>query len=111
MAADLVLHIEHAINVCGEDHVGLGTDGYITPVAVTPEYKKTFAQEVITRRQLGISAPGEDPNVYLFIPDLNSPDHFNRVAVLLSRRGHSDTQIEKILGGNFERILSEAWKT
>lgn len=110
MAADLVLHIEHAINVCGEDHVGLGTDGYITPAAVTPEYKKTFAQEVIKRRQLGISAPGEDPHVYTFIPDLNSPDHFNRVAVLLSQRRHSDAQIEKILGGNFERILSEAWK-
>jgi len=111
MAIDLVSHIEHAINVCGEDHVGLGTDGYITPVAVTPEYKKAFAEEVSKRRQLGISAPGEDPDVYTFIPDLNSSDHFNKVAVLLSQRRHSDAQIEKILGSNFERVLSEAWRT
>ena len=25
--ADLVRHMEHARNVCGEDHVGIGTDG------------------------------------------------------------------------------------
>ena len=30
-AEDLVRHIEHAINVCGEDHVGIGSDLSITP--------------------------------------------------------------------------------
>ena len=30
---DVVAHIEHALNVCGEDHVGIGSDfgAYITP--------------------------------------------------------------------------------
>jgi membrane dipeptidase len=26
-AEDLIHHLEHAVNVCGEDHVGIGTDG------------------------------------------------------------------------------------
>jgi len=29
-AEDVALHLEHAVNVCGEDHVGLGTDGTIS---------------------------------------------------------------------------------
>ena len=31
-AADVVAHLEHALNVCGEDHVGIGTDGGTTPI-------------------------------------------------------------------------------
>lgn len=27
-SADLIAHIEHALNVCGEDHIGIGTDGH-----------------------------------------------------------------------------------
>jgi membrane dipeptidase len=26
-AEDVVAHIDHAVNICGEDHVGIGTDG------------------------------------------------------------------------------------
>ena len=29
-AEDVVAHIDHAVNVCGEDHVGIGTDGGTT---------------------------------------------------------------------------------
>jgi membrane dipeptidase len=109
MAVDLIAHLEHAIDVCGEDHVGIGTDGAISPVAVTPEFKKKFADEINDRRKRGISAPGEDPNVYTFIPDLNRADRFARVAELLSARKHSDARIAKILGGNFARLLKDVW--
>ncbi|HMH08050.1 MAG TPA: membrane dipeptidase [Terriglobales bacterium] len=110
MADDLIRHLEHAIDVCGEDHVGVGTDGTISPVAVTPEFKKKFADEIIERRKLGISAPGEDPNVYTFIPDLNRVDRFARIAELLTGRKHSDARIEKILGGNFARLVHNVWE-
>ena len=30
MAQDVVANLDHAINVCGEDHVGIGTDGTVT---------------------------------------------------------------------------------
>lgn len=29
MATDLIAHIDHAIQICGEDHVGIGTDGSV----------------------------------------------------------------------------------
>ena len=109
MAADLIAHLEHAIKICGEDHVGIGSDGVISPVAVTPEFKKKFADEINERRKRGISAPGEDPNVYTFIPDLNRADRFARIGELLAARGHSAARIDKVLGGNFARLLKEVW--
>ncbi len=109
MAADLIAHLEHAIDVCGEDHVGIGTDGSISPVAVTEKFKKDFAKQIENRRKAGISAPGEDPNVYTFLPDLNRADRFARIAELLAARKHSDARIAKILGGNFARLLNDVW--
>jgi membrane dipeptidase len=109
MAADLVGHIEHAVQVCGEDHVGIGTDGTISPVKFDDEYRKKFAQEVAERRAAGVSAPGERPDVYTFIPDLNSADRFEKIGALLSKRGFSDARIEKVLGGNFARLFATVW--
>jgi membrane dipeptidase len=107
MADDLMRHIEHAIDVCGEDHVGIGSDGVISPFDVDAEFKRTFAEEVNKRRSLGISAPGEQPDVYPFLPDLNGADRFERIASLLSQRGHTDARVEKIIGGNFNRLFRE----
>jgi membrane dipeptidase len=108
-AEDLIAHIEHAVKICGEDHVGIGTDGGISPVKFDAEYRRKFAAEVATRRAHGISAPGERPDVYTFLPDLNSVDRFARIGALLAQRGHSATRIEKILGGNFARLFDSAW--
>lgn len=109
MAADLIAHLEHAINIAGEDHVGIGSDGTISPQELTDEYRKEFAASVEDRRRRGIAAPNENPDVFLFLPDLNRADRFARIAQLLSARGHSDARIEKVLGGNFARLLHEVW--
>ena len=37
-AADLIKQIEYAVKVCGEDHVGIGSDLSITPHVVNAEY-------------------------------------------------------------------------
>jgi membrane dipeptidase len=107
MAEDVIRHIEYAVKVCGEDHVGIGTDGTVSAVELTPEFKKVFADQVAERRKRGISAPGERADSYTFAPDLNTPQRFERIASLLSRRGHSDARIEKILGGNFARLFRD----
>ncbi|MGO1072368.1 dipeptidase [Lysobacter sp. CA199] len=109
MAADVIRHIEHALQVCGEDHVGIGTDNTVSPVKLTEKYKRQHAESIRERRKLGISAPGESESVYLYIPDLNTPRRFETLAGLLSARGHSDARIGKILGGNFARVMGEVW--
>ncbi|HQV72607.1 MAG TPA: membrane dipeptidase [Dokdonella sp.] len=106
-AEDLVAHIEHALQVCGEDHVGIGSDGTISPIDFNDAFKRKHAADVADRRNRGISAPGEDANVYTFLPDLNTADRLATLAALLARRGHSDARIGKIIGGNFARLFRE----
>ena len=109
MAADLVAHLEHAIAVCGEDHVGLGTDGGTTAHDDMTAYRRQLEDEIAQRRKLGIGAPGETADVATFLPDLCGPTQFQRLADLLAARGHGEARIEKILGGNFRRLMTEAW--
>jgi membrane dipeptidase len=41
---DVIQHVEHALNVCREDHVGIGTDGGIPTVELTAEYGSESAR-------------------------------------------------------------------
>jgi membrane dipeptidase len=108
-ADDVLRHFEHALDVAGEDHVGIGTDGTISAVELTPKYLEEFRKQLAARKKAGIGAPGEVEAVYTFVPDLNSPRRLEVLAGLLEKRGHSAARIEKILGGNFARLLSEVW--
>lgn len=108
-AMDLITHLEHAINVAGEDHVGLGTDGRVLPTELTDEYKKWFAEMTAERIKSGIGPKNENPTAYLFANELNIPNRFGALADMLSKRGHSATRIEKILGGNFAHLFDEVW--
>jgi membrane dipeptidase len=108
-AADLIQHIEHAINICGEDHIGIGTDGTVPQIDDMPTYLKGLEEEVRQRRAAGISAPGERPDIVPFLPDLMGKDKYFKLADLLAKRGHSSSRIEKILGTNFLRVADSVW--
>jgi microsomal dipeptidase-like Zn-dependent dipeptidase len=92
MAIDVIRHIGHAVNVCGEDHVGIGIGIGIGAV------------------EDGVFERGRPPDLYTFIPDLNRADRFDMLAAMLSKRGHPDARIEKILGGNFARVMDTLWR-
>ena len=102
-------HLVHAINVCGTDHVGVGSDGAIQKTVLTPEQKAAFDKDIARRKQLGIGAPGEDR--YPYVPDLNGPDHMQVIAEELAKRGQPASVIEKVLGANFQRVIGEIWGT
>ncbi|MCD9005709.1 dipeptidase [Luteimonas sp. XNQY3] len=106
---DLIRHIEHAIDVCGEDHVGLGTDATVSAVERTPEFEAQNRQWVEHMLEIGFFEAGNAPELYTFIPDLNHVRRLETLAALLSRRGHSEARIGKILGGNFARVMREVW--
>lgn len=108
-AEDLWRHVEHAINVMGEDHVGLGTDGGIPSIRDMDAYRSHLRESHERRSRAGFAAPGESPDVMLIIPEYNSPRRFELLADDLLRRGHSSGRIEKIIGGNFARVLRSVW--
>lgn len=106
---DVVAHIEHALNVCGEDHVGIGSDLSITPIDGSEEYWSKHREFVARRIANGVAAPAEDPDVLFTVPDLNSHRRMDMIADALSARGHNDRVIEKVIGGNWLRLCEEVW--
>jgi len=107
MAADLIKQIEHAVNACGEDHVGIGSDLSITPHVVNAEYEARHRKFVEGRKQRGIAAPREED--FMFVKDLNTPRRLEQIADQLLARKHSAARVEKIIGGNWMRLFSEIW--
>jgi membrane dipeptidase len=99
--------IDHALKVCGEDHVGIGSDLSTTPIEETPEYLREAKSFVQNRAARGISAPDETRP--LFIPELNHPRRIEGVVRAMGTRGHRAAIIEKVIGGNFHRALKEIW--
>lgn len=108
-AEDLIHHIEHAVNVCGEDHVGLGTDGSISGVPMTEAYLAYFKKQAQARAKAGFAAPGESADVLTVVPEYNDPLRFYRLANDLKAKGWSDSRIEKLLGANFARLFAQVW--
>lgn len=108
-AENVIAHLEHAINVAGEEHVSIGTDGGVSPEVINDSFRKRFAENVRERREAGIAAPGETEDGFLFANDLNTAQRFETIALMLSKRGHSGIRIEKILGRNLLRVFSDVW--
>jgi membrane dipeptidase len=109
MAIDVIRHLEHAIKVCGEDHVGIGTDSEVAAVQRTPEWERGNREWVRGAKQEGTFTVARPDDLYTFIPDLNVANRLEVLATQLSARGHSDTRIAKVLGGNFARVMREVW--
>ena len=109
-ADDVLDHVEHALNVCGEDHVGIGSDLSITPIDGSDEYWSKHREFVSRRIEAGIAAPAEDPGVLFTVPDLNSHRRMEMIADGLALRGHGDRVIEKVIGANWLRLCDEVWR-
>lgn len=84
---NLLDHFDHVAKLVGVDHVGLGSD--VDVDAVDPRTKQVRPRYVIRGMQ-------QARRVF-------------DVTEGLLRRGYEDRHVELILGGNFERALSEIW--
>jgi membrane dipeptidase len=105
MRDDYLQHLEHALKICGEDHVGVGTDVPFFQVDESDLEEMKKATE--KRKADGIATPGEDRPVY--IPDMNTPRKMELIAEALLKRGHKSGVVEKIMGANFKRVFGEIW--
>ena len=105
MRDDYMQHLEHALKICGEDHVGVGTD---VPFFQVDESDLEGMKKAGEKRKAdGVAAPGEDRPPY--IPDMNTPRKMELIADALIKRGHKSGVVEKIMGANFKRVFGEIW--
>jgi len=106
----LIEHINHAINICGEDHVSFGSDGAtITGIDDLEAIRDLTAKFTQRRLDSGDAALGEKVGNVNFLPDLVGPNMFYKLATELISKGHKKSVVRKIMGDNAMRIAKEVW--
>ena len=104
---DYIDHMTHALSVCGEDHVGIGSDQSIQPFDTSPKGMKEFQEVEDKRHAAGVAAPEEDRPLY--VEGMNVPNRCEIIADNLLKRGYPASVTEKVLGANFVRVFREIW--
>ncbi len=97
-------HIDHAVDVAGIDHVGLCTDFQVRGI------ESWATRETWYEPRLRSFKPSYNVRWPPWIPELDVPERFRNVTAGLQRRGYSDDQIEKILGGNWMAYFREVFR-
>jgi membrane dipeptidase len=100
-------HLTHALDVCGEDHVGIGSDQAIMPMNPSPAERLAGERHEAERHRLGVAAPEE--LAFPFVVGLNGPERWQVICRELLRRGYSERTVEKVLGSNFARVFADTW--
>jgi membrane dipeptidase len=92
----VVDHVDHAVELLGLEHVGLGAD-FIRQVS------RATGNEPIRG---GLLPPGMAPDAA--IDDLEGPEGFPNLVAALRRRGFDGERLDAILGGNLLRLFRRA---
>jgi len=106
---DYMAHMEHALKVAGEDHVGVGSDVPIDPFDTSPKGMAEFNKYEERRQKSNLAAPEEDRPPY--VVGLNTPRRIEVIADQLLKRGYPTRVAEKIVGANFTRVFKDTWTT
>ncbi len=104
---DYMEHMEHALKVVGEEHVGIGSDVGIAPFDTSAKGMAEFAKSEEERQRSGLAAPEEDRPTY--VEGMNTPRRIEIVCDQLLKRGYPPTVAEKVIGANFARVFADIW--
>ena len=94
-------HFDHVKKLIGPQHLGVGSDidlyGYdAMPAELNKQLRSGYKGSYSFREKIDIEG-------------LNHPKRMFDLTEGLIRRKYSDSEIEGILGGNFERVLMQIW--
>ena len=94
-------HFDHVKKLIGPQHLGVGSDidlyGYdAMPPELNKQLRSGYKGSYSFREKIDIEG-------------LNHPKRMFDLTEGLIRRKYSDSEIEGILGGNFERVLTQIW--
>lgn len=98
-------HFEHVANLVGIDHVTFGIDSlYGDHVGL----HHVFAEHLSSKETRNLQASYEEVS---YVKGLENPTEASKnILRWLVRQGYSDSEIEKVIGGNTMRVLKQVWK-
>lgn len=93
----VIRHIDHVAQLVGPDHVGLSLD-------------YCFDEEELQHFFTTMRDTFPDAQSYQGEPKMVPPEALTDIVAGLILRGYGDTDLEKILGGNWRRVASVIWR-
>ncbi len=100
---DYVRHIEHAVQMAGADHVGIGSDREHRTIPDTAAEKQKLIDELSRLRPVTASTFRWP----FFISELNGPRRMEAIRQALEKRRLPATTIDKVMGENWYRLFRE----
>jgi len=111
---DLLDCIDWVVNLVGVDHVGFRSDFEEDHHEVAEDGWRPDGRPIIMRglspeEAMRIYSGGQPREQIGIRLDFNSIEHFPRFTMGLVHRGYSESDILKILGGNYMRVFKKVW--
>lgn len=109
-ADDVARHVEHFVNVCGIDHVGIGTDkaGPGPSTGSRIEYPDSMPRILPGEFDwLGFRNEEHRLTPEFAMDDFNRFDDWPNITQALARAGFNEDEMRKILGLNFLRVFRD----
>lgn len=107
-AEDLLDHADYIIKLVGIDHVALGIDYWQGMAGVASLPKAWLIYSYLVLR--GTWSPKAYPPPPWHQPvGIETPVKLSNIVKLMQKRGYSDDNIKKVLGGNWLRAFKEVW--
>jgi len=98
---DFLDQIDYVIQLVGIDHVGIGTDKFEGRMAEEQYIKHP------PRDPKKIETPWGEQS---YVEGFSHISQFSRITAGLLKRGYSDEDCAKIIGGNFHSVFQKVWK-
>ena len=100
-------HFEYVRALVGIDHVGFGPD---TVYGDHVGLHHTYAASLSLKESKGRDKPGQEYEEVEYVEGLENPtEGSHNIPRWLVKSGYSDEDIEKVMGGNALRVMTEAW--
>lgn len=112
---DFLDALEHAIDVAGIEHVGIGTDHVVEPGGYPQWLRDYFARQYddYSPEKAGINARYRQLTAGISREDqldgFSGMQDMPRVTEGLLARGYGDADVQNVLGGNFMRVFRTVW--
>lgn len=107
---DVVRHIDHLVNVCGIDHVGIGTDkaGPGSTTSSMIAYPDSMPKQTPGQfNRFGFRAEEHRLTDEYDIADFQSFGDWPNITIALAAAGYTEDELRKLLGLNYLRVFAE----
>lgn len=109
--------IEHAIEVVGIDHVGIGSDHVVEPngyptwvrAYLSEKYNPYFPARGERMGSLADVMKGVELDVDEQLEGYRGMQDLPQITQALLDRGYAEDDVQKVIGGNFMRVFKQVW--